>query len=171
MGGPGSHRGRASESIKSYNTGIGRRGAELVSSRQLHHGPSAALYRVELVPLDALRPHEMVIEERVRALAEDIARRRVLIRPILVDENTMVILDGHHRVEALRRLGARRVAALLVDYGSECVTVGSWRPGWRVTKEDVVRAGLSGRLLPPRTSRHRVCFQIPEVNVPLDQLL
>jgi hypothetical protein len=113
----------------------------------------------------------MVYEDRVRRLMDDILGRRLLIRPILVDVNTMVILDGHHRVEALRRIGARYVAAILVDYRSDCVAVGSWRRGWKVSKEDVLRAGLSGKLFPPRTSRHRVCFEIPEVNVPLEELM
>jgi len=130
--------------------------------------------RVEfsLVPLDSLRAHEQVVEEHVEELLEDIRCRGILIRPILVDKNTMVILDGHHRVEALRKLGARYIPAILVDYRDDSiVTVGSWRPGVRVTKDMVVKAGLSGELLPPKTSRHRVSFLIDDVNAPLELLL
>ena len=123
---------------------------------------------IALVPIDSLRPHEQVIEEHVVELLEDIRSRGVLIRPILVDAKTLIVLDGHHRVEALRRLGARWVPAVLVDYDDDsCVRVGSWRPGWRVSKGLVRAAGLSGKLLPPRTSRHIVSFRIPEVNVSL----
>ncbi len=126
--------------------------------------------KIELVPLDKLRIHEMIIEEHVRELMKDIASRGILIRPILVDRKTMIILDGHHRVEALKRLGKKYVPAVLVDYDSDCVTVSSWRPDWKVTKELVRRAGLSGKPLPPKTSRHRVCFEIPDVNIPIDKL-
>ncbi len=126
--------------------------------------------RLELVPLESLRIHEQVIEEHVKELMEDIASRGVLIRPILVDAKTMIILDGHHRVEALRRLGKKLVPAILVDYDSDCVTVSSWRDDWVVTKDLVRKAGLSGKPLPPKTSRHRVCFEIPDVNVPISKL-
>ena len=129
------------------------------------------MWRLGLVKLRDLKPHEEFIEARVQLLIEGLLAEGRQIRPILVDEKTMVILDGHHRVEALKRLGAVFVAALLVDYDSECVTVGSWREGVRVTKEDVRRAGLEGRLMPPRTSRHRLCFEPPDVNVPLAVLM
>ena len=123
-----------------------------------------------LVDINILKPHERTIEERVRLLENDIRKKRVLLKPILVDANTMVILDGHHRVEALRRLGARYIAALLVDYEDSCVSVSSWRPGWTITKSTVIQAALSGKLFPPRTSRHRLCFKIPSVHIHLNLL-
>ncbi|MCE4610709.1 MAG: ParB N-terminal domain-containing protein [Desulfurococcales archaeon] len=129
-------------------------------------------YPIALILLDNLKPHEMVIEERVKMLQESLVREGVQIRPILVDYKTMVILDGHHRVEALRRLGARKVAAVLVDYDSdECIKVGTWREGWVVSKNEVRERGLKGKLYPPRTSRHMPRFKVPEVNVPLNDLL
>ncbi|MCE4603120.1 MAG: ParB N-terminal domain-containing protein [Desulfurococcales archaeon] len=126
---------------------------------------------VSLLPLDMLRPHEMTIEERVQSLMKDLEERRVQERPILVDSKTMIILDGHHRTEALKRLGARRIAAVLVDYDSDLVSVDSWRPGVRVSKDLVRSAGLTGKLLPPRTSRHRVNAEIPRADTPLDELM
>ena len=131
----------------------------------------ARLYKVALVPLGRLRAHEMVEPQRVEKLVEDIRRRGRVERPVLVDVKTLVILDGHHRVAALRRLGARCVPAVLVDYSSPCVEVGSWRPGLHVDKATVLRAGLEGKPLPPRTSRHQVCFEIPRADTPLEELL
>ena len=125
---------------------------------------------VSLVPIDALKPHEHVIESHVLELLHDIAQRRKILRPIVVDSRTLVILDGHHRVEALRRLGLRFAPAVLVDYDSDCVSVSSWRKGYPVTKEIVRKAGLSGYRLPPKTSRHRLCFEIPEVSVGIELL-
>ncbi len=123
-----------------------------------------------LVELEKLRPHEEVIEEHVKELIYDIIKAGVLIKPILVDYRTNIILDGHHRVEALKRLGAKYAPALSVDYQSECIRVTSWRKNVTVDKRLVIKAGTSGKLLPPKTSRHIVCIEIPEVNVPLDAL-
>ncbi|MEB3861039.1 MAG: ParB N-terminal domain-containing protein [Desulfurococcales archaeon] len=125
---------------------------------------------VTLLPLDSLRPHEEILEDRVERIMRELEEKGVQERPILVDAKTMIILDGHHRTEALRRLGARRIAAVLVDYDSDLVTVGSWRPEIRVTKDLVRHAGLTGRLLPPRTSRHRVNTKIPRADTSLEEL-
>ncbi|HID40810.1 MAG TPA: transcriptional regulator [Pyrodictium sp.] len=127
-------------------------------------------YSISLVSIDALRPHEDVVEDHVKKIAEDLRRRSRLLYPVLVDAKTMVILDGHHRVAALRQLGAKYVPAVLVEYDSPCVEVGSWRPNISVNKSLVVRAGLEKKLLPPKTSRHRVCFKIPRVDIPLKVL-
>jgi len=127
--------------------------------------------RLVLARLRLLRPHEMVREYRVVEVMESLLADGVQLKPILVDPKTAVILDGHHRVEALRRLGAVYAAALLVDYDDPCIRVESWREGFRVTKDRVRRAGLTGRLLPPKTSRHRPCFDVGEARVPLETLL
>lgn len=126
---------------------------------------------VALVPLSVLKPHEAVIEDRVRELLEDIKWRGAVLKPVVADFKTMVILDGHHRVEALKRLGASYVPALLVDYDSDCVSVSSWRKGVAVSKEMVREAGLSGKLLPPKTSRHVLCFEVPEVRIGIEMLV
>ncbi|WP_232502305.1 ParB N-terminal domain-containing protein [Aeropyrum camini] len=125
---------------------------------------------VGLVSISSLKPHEEIEGERLHILLEDIKRRRLVVKPILVDAKTLVILDGHHRFNALKILGARYAPAVLVDYDSPCVSVGSWREGVSVSKEEVRRRGVEGRLYPPRTSRHRVCFEIPDVNATLEEL-
>lgn len=128
------------------------------------------MYRIELVRIDELRAHEEIIEARLRRLKAEILADGVIKLPILVDEKTMVILDGHHRVRAAKELGLKLIPALLVDYDSDCVKVSSWRGDYCVTKELVRVCGLIGKLLPPRTSRHTVCFSVPQLDVPLEAL-
>ena len=112
----------------------------------------------------------MVELPRVLELLRRILEDGVIRYPILVDSKTFVILDGHHRVEVARLLGLRYIPALLVDYDDDCISVSSWRDGVIVSKDMVRYYGLRGLLMPPKTSRHRVCFDIPEVNVPLEVL-
>lgn len=133
--------------------------------------PIPAPWSVALLPITVLKPHEDVDEDHLRSLLREILRDGIIRKPILVESRNLIILDGHHRVEILRRLGGRVVPALIVDYGSERVIVSSWRNGVRVTKEDVLRAGLTGRRMPFKTSRHiLVGVEIPEVDVPLRDL-
>lgn len=126
--------------------------------------------RLAIVPIDKLKPHEKIDERHLECLMDIIVRDGVLIKPLLVDAKTMIILDGHHRYEILKRLGKKYVPVLLVDYDSDIVDVSSWRRDWRVSKELVRKAGLSGKLLPPKTSRHILKIKLPNVNMPLEKL-
>jgi ParB-like chromosome segregation protein Spo0J len=117
-----------------------------------------------------LRPHEDVVEGRVRGLADQILLDGFIRYPILVDSKTLVVLDGHHRLAVAKLLGLRFIPAILVDYDGDCVSVSSWRDGVTVTKDMVREHGLKGNLMPPKTSRHRVSFEVPEVRVPLEVL-
>lgn len=95
----------------------------------------------------------------------------MLKTPLLVDYSTLIILDGHHRFEVLRIIGAQWAPVFLVDYGSNRILVDSWRKGVNVCKRDVLEAGLRERLLPCKTSRHRVVgIRVPDVNLPLEIL-
>lgn len=101
-----------------------------------------------------LRPHEETDTVRLRKVRQAIDEEGVLRFPIVADKQTLTILDGHHRVEALKSLGCRFVPVQLLDYGDPAITVESRRKGLRVSKEKVRSSGLSGRLFPSRTTRH-----------------
>jgi hypothetical protein len=103
---------------------------------------------VNLVPISELRAHELPEESVVYELEQDMRGRGILVKPIVVDRDTMIILDGHCRCSALRRLGCSKVAAKLVDYKSCEIAVEG------VDKRQVIEAGLSGALMKPKTSRH-----------------
>ena len=107
-----------------------------------------------LIPIEELTPHERVDPAKVRHLAAELAREGVFEEPVVVARGSNVILNGHHRVAALRSLGADRVPAWCVDYGSEAVALDRWTPGPPISKEEVVRRAAEGRLFPIRTTRH-----------------
>jgi L-serine kinase (ADP) len=108
-----------------------------------------------LIPIDELRPHEQVDPAKVRQLAAELSRAGMFEEPVLVAQGSNVILNGHHRVAALRALGAERVPAWRVDYASDAIDLDRWTPGPPISKEEVVRRASEGRLFPVRTTRHR----------------
>jgi hypothetical protein len=133
----------------------------------------------QLVPIHELKEHEEIIPEHLRELREEIVSDGVLIRPIAVTREHLIVLDGHHRLNILKELGCARIPAFLVDYRSPDVVVASWREGVTITKEMVVEAALSGRVFPPKTTKHlvRVDGQLKHITViekpsyiPLDEL-
>jgi len=125
---------------------------------------------VSLIPADSLIPHETTMVNRLSRLIREIHEDGVLRIPILVDAKTGTVLDGHHRLEALRRLGARLVPAALVDYDSPDVSVAPRRVDVPVSKAEVRRAAISRELMPPKTTRHALPIDLPEVDIPLRDL-
>lgn len=124
-----------------------------------------------LLPLSVLKGHERIDESTLLDLIAQLRRSQVLSEPIWVTRGSSVILNGHHRVEALRRLGADRVAAWVLDYESELIHVERWHAGPPIAKREVVRRAEEGRPFPPKTTRHRLLFDLPARPTPLSELL
>lgn len=125
----------------------------------------------ELIPIEKLRIHERIHDDRIAALAEKIRADGAVDVPILVARNGLVILDGHHRFAALQRLGARRIPAWVVDYDAPEIELDRWDGGPAISKAEVLERGRSGQPFPPKTTRHRVTVPIPPHRTPLVELL
>lgn len=117
--------------------------------------------RYSLLPVGSLHAHEEVEVEDVRSLAEELRAEGILTEPIWVASEYDVILNGHHRYAALERLGTRYVPAWLLDYFTDDVRLSRWDPGPPITKQEVVDRARSGRLFPPKTTRHSLAFKLP----------
>ena len=81
---------------------------------------------LEVVETKALRLHEEIIPELLARLTQDIEKEDVIHHPIIVDKNSLVVLDGTHRVEAFNSMGLSCVPACLVDYMDPRIKVGCW---------------------------------------------
>lgn len=86
---------------------------------------------IALEPLDEIHIHEEIIPQLLERLVRDIKLSGKVRDPVIVDSNTKVVLDGMHRVAALREIGCRYVPTCLVDYRDPKVMVACW---YRVIK-------------------------------------
>ena len=126
------------------------------------------------MPVEVLRPHEQVIQKKVDQLERMTIRWDAYTKPLLVDGATGTILDGHHRFEIARRLDLQCLPCVVVDYlDDDSITLLLWPNSDRegITKDDVIQAGLSGDLMPPKTSRHLLSDDLPPISVPLSRLM
>ena len=132
-----------------------------------------------LIDLEELKEHEEIRPEYLEELKNEILSDGILKMPIAVDKKTYIILDGHHRLHALRKIGCRRIPVILFDYQSPEIKVVPHREGETITKEMVIETALAGRRMPPKTSKHMIVFQgelehisILEtvINIPLEKL-
>lgn len=131
-------------------------------------------FRFELVPLERLLAHEELEPDKPDRVVDDIRRRRIVEEPLLVASGDFVVLNGHHRLAALRTLHARRAPCWLVDYERTDVHLQPW-PSSQVTplptKSEVVRRAREGRLYPPKTTYHTLSRPLPPRATPLEDLL
>ncbi len=112
---------------------------------------------VQNLELHTLRPHERVKKRHVKKLAVDMAKTQLIMKPIVVDQASLVILDGHHRFYAAQQLGLVRIPCLLVTYEDDVVALAFWKKRYRgLTKDDVIKTARAGRNYPHKTTRHSI---------------
>lgn len=79
--------------------------------------------------IDKLKEHEKTdplrLEEIKALLIKDNFQRDLII----IDKKTFVVVDGHHRLNALKQLGYLKVAVYYIDYlEDEEIIVRTWHP-------------------------------------------
>ena len=101
-------------------------------------------FHISLVDIDALRPHEEVIDHLVKSLSDAVKGQGIVRDPLIVDEDKYVILDGMHRYSSLKLLGCRFAPCCLVDYSNPLIRIGSWFRLFSVNEAD----GLARQVMP-----------------------
>ena len=81
---------------------------------------------LKIVDINSLFLHEETIPEMLEKLAAEIRMDEALRHPVIVDKESFVVLDGMHRVAALKLLSCRRIPVCLVNYKSPSISVGAW---------------------------------------------
>ncbi len=80
---------------------------------------------IKLEEIKKLYIHEEVIPSIVKWLSREI-NRGICRNPVIVDKETLVVLDGMHRVAALQHLGCKLIPVCLVNYNNSSIRVESW---------------------------------------------
>lgn len=134
---------------------------------------------IVFIRIEELREHEEIRPDYLEDLKNEILSDGILKMPIAVDRITYIILDGHHRLHALKKIGCKKIPVILVDYQSPEIEVIPWREGEKITKEMIIDTALTGKRMRPKTSKHMIlvegqlkhisCIETI-INVPLDEL-
>lgn len=113
-------------------------------------------FRIRLVNISELKSHECTDRVRLKSLKDEIYSDGVLKRPIVIDDKTKIIIDGHHRVEALRLLGCTRIPACCVDYTCDKIGLKSNLKNTEITKDKVIEAALNNCPFNPKSTWHYI---------------
>ncbi|UCD92251.1 MAG: ParB N-terminal domain-containing protein [Methanobacteriota archaeon] len=129
-------------------------------------------YKFAIIEIGELRIHEAFQDDLLESCIKMLEDDGVFKYPILVDENYLVVLDGHHRVEALKRMGYTKIPVYKVDYWDDAIEVTTWPEAEveNINKEMIIDMGRSEDVYPPKTSRHVLKIKLEEHPVPLEEL-
>jgi len=112
--------------------------------------------RLEVVKIGELREHEEIDAHHLHEIYSLIEADGVLKRPLAVDFRTQTVLDGVHRLNVLKRCRCGRAPVYFLDFQSDEIVVYSADRRSTISKDDVIKAALSGRKFPARTTWHMV---------------
>lgn len=86
---------------------------------------------IKLEKIKNLHRHEEIVPERLEKLKKQIEADGCIKNPIIVDEETLIVLDGNHRIVAVEELGCHLIPICLVNYENQHILLDCW---YRVIK-------------------------------------
>lgn len=124
---------------------------------------------IELIPIERLRHIEGFSKRRVDWLAGKIQHEQMWTKPLAVDAQHDLVLDGQHRMEAAKVLMLRQVPVVRYIYAR--VEVWSLRANHQFDWKQVTERALANQPYPYKTVKHRFpAGSPPACAIPLDAL-
>ena len=132
---------------------------------------------VKYIEVDLITPHEEVDPDHLDELLTLIKLDQTWQKPIVIDVNHKIILDGHHRWNIAKILGIKKIPVIEVDLFDENIFVLPFREEFPVSKDLVIDSGKACRLLPAKTTKHvwgpekvPISCIVPIINIHLSKL-
>lgn len=127
---------------------------------------------IKVVPIDSLISHEEIDKKHVYEVMKKIQKCGYVRNPVIVEKKYLIILDGHHRVAALKRMNLQKIPAQLVSYHDKNIRVFLRRKNLlnECIKLAIIAYGKSRKIFPKKTTRHVVPKKIQNINVQLSIL-
>jgi L-serine kinase (ADP) len=81
---------------------------------------------ISLRKISDLKPHEETVPDDLKRLVNALRDNPVLRHPIIADLRTGIVLDGTHRLAAIKQLKCKFIPSALVDYEDSQITIERW---------------------------------------------
>ena len=110
---------------------------------------------MKFIDIGQLRPIEEHSSKRVLNIHKKMESKGIWERPISIEINNMLILDGHHRYQVAKLFEFNYIPCELFSYSDSGVEVWSLRKDCEVSKDLVIQRALSGNIYPYKTAKHK----------------
>lgn len=127
--------------------------------------------KIRIISIKKLRVHERINRQNLRKIKQTLIAAGQFTKPIVVDDKYFVILDGHHRTQALKDFGLNKIPAYLVDYYNKKIKLTTRRKKIKVSKQDIINRALNRKPYPCKTSKHDIPGQPIKLNIKLCKLI
>ena len=113
------------------------------------------VHGLELVDSNLIFPHEKVIDKKTSLLIDYLKtfNNSIIISSILCCSKSMVIIDGHHRFFALKKLGFKKIPVTKLNYSSSDIKTDHME---KFSKKDIINSGLRKEFMEPKSTNHIV---------------
>ena len=123
------------------------------------------MYEITLIPVTSISETEEHNPSRAAILAKSIESKGLWTLPVALEQESLAIMDGHHRFNAAKKLNFQRIPCVLLAYDSGCVSLKSWRPSWKPCISDVLEKIKRKQKFPYKTTRHLFDPPIQETSI------
>lgn len=119
---------------------------------------------IELVDVEKLKPIEDYDVNRISAVREAVVKGGFWTQPLVIERDSFLVLDGHHRLELAKNLGLKRLPVIRFDYSE--VDIWTLKEEIPIDKNKVIANAISGRIYPYKTVKHK--FPHSDMNCKID---
>lgn len=124
--------------------------------------------KIELADVNKLKHIENYDEQRVKLLIDKIKKDKIWTKPLYIEKNHNLVLDGQHRLQAALRMGLRYVPIQGFEY--EDVKVWTLRKEEEVNIPRVIERANKGDIYPYKTVKHKFPNVIGTCKIKLEDL-
>lgn len=121
------------------------------------HIPDGIILRSDMVDANAIFTHENVIIENVIAFEQYLNKSQNFLIPTIIISDEMVLIDGHHRLELMKRMGYTKIPVTVVNYHHKCIAT-HIDVNKRLEKDVIIQSALNRTNLTPKSTRHVLCI-------------
>jgi choline kinase len=124
--------------------------------------------KIDLISINLLLPIEDHIQERADMLFKDISNNDFWTKPIVVEKDNFLILDGHHRFNVAKRMKLKNIPVVFIKYSD--VDLWSLRKEEFVDIKTVIFRANNNDIYPNKTVKHKFPFSVPNCKIKISKL-
>ena len=125
---------------------------------------------MKLVKVQLLNPIEDFSPVRVDNMMKKMVKAGVWKRPICIEKNNFLVLDGHHRFEVAKKMNLKYIPCAFFEYEDPNLTIYSLREEEEVHKELVIKRGTEGDIYPYKTVKHVFPSKVKDINMLISEI-